>query len=202
MAVAEQWIHGGLIAAAAQMAAEDARRSALPFARALVALKREWSHLPELRQLPITDAQDLLDQLVTASIRAYYALGAGTVDAARAEASGEASGDAAAVVPAAGGARERSASVARMLLDVIHTYVPDDRLAGEARPLDGVPPSSAPTDADLEARLLRALDGLSPTEAAALTDGLQHLHAELGARRWPRAAARGGASLPFRRPTR
>lgn len=60
--------------AAAYLVAEDARRRELPVPQALVALKREWAGLADVRLLEVAQARDLLDVLVTACIKAYYAL--------------------------------------------------------------------------------------------------------------------------------
>jgi hypothetical protein len=179
-ALAEQWIHGGLIAAAARMAAEDARRCALPFERVLITLKREWSSLAEVRQLPIPDARDLLNELVTACIKAYYALPDGAAGASPADP-----------------LREQSLGVARTLLEVLHAYDPDAPPARDGAS-DGSGRCDQPSDAELKAQLARALDGLAPAEATALLHGLGQLYAALRAQRGPRGTARGGLTLPFR----
>ena len=56
----------------ARMLAEDARGQGLPVERLLVALKRVWASMAEVRQLRAHDAGDLLDHLVSLCIRAYY----------------------------------------------------------------------------------------------------------------------------------
>ena len=56
----------------ARFVAEDARGQGLAVERLLVALKGVWAGLAEVRQLPAHDARDLLDQLVSLCIRAYY----------------------------------------------------------------------------------------------------------------------------------
>jgi hypothetical protein len=68
----EGWLLEERLAAAARMAAEDARHRGVPAERMLVALKREWGALQEVRLMSARDAQDLLSRLVTLSIRAYY----------------------------------------------------------------------------------------------------------------------------------
>ena len=57
---------------AACIVAGEARRCGLPPERMLVALKRTWWALEEVRDLPFLDAQQLLSRLVSLSIRAYY----------------------------------------------------------------------------------------------------------------------------------
>ena len=69
----EGWLLAERLAAAARMAAEDARHRAVPAERMLVALKREWVALEEVRRMCALDARELLDRMVTLSIRAYYA---------------------------------------------------------------------------------------------------------------------------------
>ncbi len=66
------WLLAERLAAAARMAAEDARLRGVPAECLLVALKREWGALEEVRRLSVLDARDLLARLVTLSIRAYY----------------------------------------------------------------------------------------------------------------------------------
>lgn len=60
-------------AAAARMVADDARARGAPAEAMLIALKRAWAELEEVRQLPPLDARALLDNLVTLAIRALYA---------------------------------------------------------------------------------------------------------------------------------
>ena len=107
VAVAEHWVHDGLIAAA-RVIAEDVHRAELPFERALIALKQVWSGLAEVCRLPLTDAQAVLAAVVTASIKAYF-VGPGPP----------------APVPPGDEARERADSVARTLLGVIAACVPE-----------------------------------------------------------------------------
>ena len=57
---------------AACIVAGEARRCGLPVERMLVALKRTWWALDEVRRLPPLDAQALLSRLVSLGIRAYY----------------------------------------------------------------------------------------------------------------------------------
>lgn len=66
------WVLETRLMLAACMLAGEARRCGLPPERMLVALKRTWRSLDEVRRLPPTDAQDLLGRVVTLSIRAYY----------------------------------------------------------------------------------------------------------------------------------
>jgi hypothetical protein len=68
----EGWALEPRMATAARMAAEDAHRLGLTPERMLVALKRAWASLDEVRRLPMLDAGELLSRLVTLSIRAYY----------------------------------------------------------------------------------------------------------------------------------
>jgi hypothetical protein len=68
----EGWLLEDRLAAAARMAAEDARQQGLPAERMLVALKQEWNGLEEARRLPTLDASDLLSALISLTIRAYY----------------------------------------------------------------------------------------------------------------------------------
>jgi hypothetical protein len=68
----EGWLRAERLAAAARMAAEDARLHGAGAAGMLVVLKREWAALEEVRAMSPLDARDLLDRLVTLSIRAYY----------------------------------------------------------------------------------------------------------------------------------
>lgn len=177
IAVAERWIHGGLIAAAGRMVAGDAHRCDLPFARILIALKHEWSTLGEVRLLRAGDARSLFDRLVTASIKAYYA--------APTDADGVLLTDA---------ADEPSAMVVHILLDMLHTYAPDVRLldgAGDGRALR----CPEPSDAELEAALRRAIVDMSPDEITAFVQALRQLRAALREHQWPGAperAARGG----------
>ena len=68
----EGWLLEGRLAAAARMAAEDARQQGLAAEQMLIALKQEWNGLEEARQLPALDAGDLLSALISLTIRAYY----------------------------------------------------------------------------------------------------------------------------------
>jgi hypothetical protein len=68
----EGWLLEARLAAAARMIAEDARQRDVPAERMLVALKREWGALEEVRRMSPLDARELLDQLVTLGVRAYY----------------------------------------------------------------------------------------------------------------------------------
>jgi hypothetical protein len=68
----EGWLLEERLSAAAWMAAEDARHRGVAAERLLVALKREWGALQEVRRMSGVDARDLLNRLVTLSIRAYY----------------------------------------------------------------------------------------------------------------------------------
>ena len=69
----EGWLREERLAAAARMAAENARRHGLAAARMLVAIKAEWAALEAVRRLALRDARALLDRLVTPSIDASYA---------------------------------------------------------------------------------------------------------------------------------
>ncbi len=69
------WLLEDRLAAAARMVAEDARQHGLGAAPMLVALKRAWAGLTEVRGLPARETRALRDRLVTLSIRAYYAPG-------------------------------------------------------------------------------------------------------------------------------
>jgi hypothetical protein len=55
-----------------RMAAEDARLQGVAAERMLVALKREWAALEQVRAMSPFDTRDLLARLVTLSIRAHY----------------------------------------------------------------------------------------------------------------------------------
>jgi hypothetical protein len=68
----EGWLLEERLAAAARMAAEDARHRGVPAEHMLVALKREWGALDEVRRMSALDARDLLSRLVTLSVCAYY----------------------------------------------------------------------------------------------------------------------------------
>jgi hypothetical protein len=68
----EGWLLEERLAAAARMAAEDARLHGVAAEGMLVALKREWAALEDARRLAALDASELLSRLVTLSIRAYY----------------------------------------------------------------------------------------------------------------------------------
>jgi hypothetical protein len=69
----EGWLLEERLAAAARMAAADARQHGLAAARMLVAINAEWVALDAVRRLALHDARALLDRLVTLSIDAYYA---------------------------------------------------------------------------------------------------------------------------------
>ena len=69
----EGWLLEERLAAAARMAAADARQPGLAAARMPVAIKAEWSALDAVRRLALHDARALLDRLVSLSIDAYYA---------------------------------------------------------------------------------------------------------------------------------
>jgi hypothetical protein len=69
----EGWLLDERLAAGARMVAADARRAGLPAAQMLVALKAAWETLDEVRRLPMLDARELLDRLVSLGIRAYFA---------------------------------------------------------------------------------------------------------------------------------
>jgi hypothetical protein len=71
----EGWLLEERLAWAARMAAEDARLGGVTAERMLVALKREWAALDDVRNLAALDARALLSRLVTLSIRAYYTRG-------------------------------------------------------------------------------------------------------------------------------
>lgn len=66
------WVLETRLMLAACMLASEARRCGLPPERMLVALKRTWRSLDEVRRLPALDAQELLGRLVSLTIRAYY----------------------------------------------------------------------------------------------------------------------------------
>ena len=66
------WVLETRLMLAACMFASEARRCGLPPERMLVALKRTWRALAEVRRLPTLDAQESLSRLVSLSIRAYY----------------------------------------------------------------------------------------------------------------------------------
>jgi hypothetical protein len=68
----EGWLLEGRLAAAARMAAEDARQHGLTAERMLIALKREWTAMEEARRLPAIDAGNLLSALISLTIKAYY----------------------------------------------------------------------------------------------------------------------------------
>ena len=68
----EGWLLEGRLAAAARMAAEDARQAGLSAERMLIALKQEWNAMEEARRLPVLDARDLLSALISLTIEAYY----------------------------------------------------------------------------------------------------------------------------------
>ncbi len=68
----EGWRLERRLATAARMAAEDARQQGLPPERMLVVLKGAWGALGEVHRLPPLDARDLLSELVTLTIHAYY----------------------------------------------------------------------------------------------------------------------------------
>lgn len=68
----EGWVLEARLATAARMVAEDARRRGVAAERMLVALKRAWAALDDVRRLPALDARDLLGRLVTLSIGAFY----------------------------------------------------------------------------------------------------------------------------------
>ena len=69
----EGWVLDDRLAAAARMVAEDARQGGLAAERMLVALKRAWAGLDDVRRLCVVGAGELLARLVTLCIRAYYA---------------------------------------------------------------------------------------------------------------------------------
>lgn len=66
------WVLETRLMLAACMLASEARRCGLPPERMLVALKRTWRALDEVRHLPALDAQAALSRLVTLTIQAYY----------------------------------------------------------------------------------------------------------------------------------
>ena len=66
------WRLEGRLAAAARMAAEDARLTHASAAQMVVTLKREWQQLDEVRRLSPLDAEELRCRLVTLSIAAYF----------------------------------------------------------------------------------------------------------------------------------
>lgn len=68
----EGWLLEARLAVAARMVADDARLRGAAAERMLVALKREWAALDDARRLPARDARELLNRLVTLSIRAFY----------------------------------------------------------------------------------------------------------------------------------
>jgi len=68
----EGWLLEGRLAAAARMAAEDARQHGLTAERMLIALKQEWTAMEEARRLPAIDAGNLLSALISLTIKAYY----------------------------------------------------------------------------------------------------------------------------------
>jgi hypothetical protein len=68
----EGWLLEGRLAAAARMAAEDARQHGLTAERMLIALKQEWTAMEEARRLPAIDAHDLLSALISLTIKAYF----------------------------------------------------------------------------------------------------------------------------------
>src|SRR5687768_4267736 len=71
----EGWLLEARLVTAARMVADDARLRGVAAERMLVALKREWAALDDARRLPAPDARDLLNRLVTLSIRAFYPSG-------------------------------------------------------------------------------------------------------------------------------
>ena len=183
VAVAEQWVHDGLIAAAARVIAEDAHRAALPCERALVALKRAWSGLVEVRLLPRKDGEEVLAVLVTASIKAFFAP---------------------AVLPAplppVDQARERAESVARTLLGVIAACVPEAPAAA-ADTTDGERDAGEGPDPEVERRLVRALAKMPDEEITTLIEALHSLHDALRVHRWPRATGARAPRIAFQPPT-
>ena len=68
----DEWVLETRLMLAACMLASEARRCGLPPERMIVALKRTWRGLDEVRRLPAPDAQALLSRVVSLSIRAYY----------------------------------------------------------------------------------------------------------------------------------
>ncbi len=71
----EGWLLEARLVTAAHMVADDARLRGVAAERMLVALKREWAALDDARRLPPLDARELLNRLVTLSIRAFYPSG-------------------------------------------------------------------------------------------------------------------------------
>jgi hypothetical protein len=65
------WVLEPRLAAAARMAAEDARQSGVAAERMLVALERAWAELEDARRLSVPGAGELLSRLVTLCIGAY-----------------------------------------------------------------------------------------------------------------------------------
>jgi hypothetical protein len=62
----------GRLAAVARMAADDAHRGGFQPERLIIALKREWSVLPEPRVELVRDRHSVLDRLVTLCVANYY----------------------------------------------------------------------------------------------------------------------------------
>lgn len=60
---------------AARQTADDARSVGATAEHMIVALKRTWGESDEIRAVPPTIARQLLERLVTSSIRAYYRTG-------------------------------------------------------------------------------------------------------------------------------
>lgn len=58
---------------AAALVADDARRQGLSPEAMLVAVKRTWASLDDVRHLPADDARTLLERLVSYGIPAYFA---------------------------------------------------------------------------------------------------------------------------------
>ena len=58
---------------AAALVADDARRQGLSPEAMLVAVKRTWAALDDVRHLPADDARTLLERLVSYGIPAYFA---------------------------------------------------------------------------------------------------------------------------------
>jgi hypothetical protein len=67
----EGWLLEERLAAAARMAAEDARRRGLAAARLRAALEAEWASLDAVREVPARDAHALLGRLVAHAVAAY-----------------------------------------------------------------------------------------------------------------------------------
>ena len=65
------------------MVADDARLRGVAVERMLVALNREWAALDDARRLPVLDARELLNRLVTLSIREFYPSGRAAAAAGR-----------------------------------------------------------------------------------------------------------------------